>query len=79
MIGFQYCPGAQLSGTEFLQVLDPGSQYCPGGQLRGCAAPPAAVTTANTGAQTAATIAERINFDMLIVCPLADDLKRPVT
>ena len=68
----------QLSGTADLQVLVPGSQYCPGGQLRGCAAPPAAVTTANTGAQTAATIAERSNFDMLIVCPSGDDPKRHV-
>jgi hypothetical protein len=36
------------------------------------------VTTANTGAHTAATIAERINFDMLNVCPAADDPKRRV-
>jgi len=79
VIGFQYCPGGQFSATAFLQELEPGSQYCPGGQLMGwgCAAPLAAVTTesAAIGAETAATIAVRSNFDMLVSCPEIDDFK----
>ena len=38
-IGFQYSPGAQFSGTAFLQLLVPGSHHCPLGQFRGCAEP----------------------------------------
>ncbi len=43
----------------------------------GCAAPLAAVTTesAAIGAETAATIAVRSNFDMLISCPKINDFK----